>query len=129
MTSSQSPLEPRSASAGTTRLSIDLAALAANWRKMRDLSGSARCGAAVKADAYGTGAEMAAPRLAREGCRDFFVADANEGSALRPLLPEARIHVLNGVFEGSFGQVLAHDLVPIINSPEQAAFWCSNSDG
>lgn len=123
------PLEPRSASAGTTRLSIDLAALAANWRKMRDLSGSARCGAAVKADAYGTGAEMAAHRLAREGCRDFFVADANEGSALRPLLPEARIHVLNGVFEGSFAQVLAHDLVPIINSPEQAAFWCSNSDG
>jgi hypothetical protein len=46
---------------------------------MRKLSGNARCGAAVKADAYGTGADHAAPRLAREGCRDFFVADANEG--------------------------------------------------
>lgn len=94
---------------------------------MRDLSGSARCGAAVKADAYGTGADHAAPRLAREGCRDFFVADANEGARLRPLLPDARIYVLNGVFEGSFAQTLAHDLVPIINSPEQAAFWCGNA--
>lgn len=128
MTLSQSPIEHRSASAGTTRLSIDLDAFAANWRKMRDLSGSARCGAAVKADAYGIGAEMAAPRLAREGCRDFFVADANEGAQLRPLLPDARIYVLNGVFEGSFAQTLAHDLVPIINSPAQADFWCSNAD-
>ncbi|MGJ8569923.1 MAG: alanine racemase [Hoeflea sp.] len=127
MTSSQSPIEHRSASAGTTRLSIDLGALAANWRMMRDLSGSARCGAAVKADGYGTGADQVAPRLAREGCRDFFVADANEGAQLRPLLPDARIYVLNGVFEGSFAQTLAHDLVPIINSPEQAAFWCGNA--
>lgn len=129
MTASQSPTDHRSASAGTTRLSVNLGALAANWRKMRDLSGSARCGAAVKADAYGTGAEMAAPKLAREGCRDFFVADANEGAQLRPVLPDSRIYVLNGVFEGSLAQTLAHDLVPIINSPEQAAFWCSNAGG
>lgn len=96
---------------------------------MRDLSGRARCGAAVKADAYGTGVERAAPRLAREGCRDFFVADANEGAQLRPLLPDVRIYVLNGVFEGAFAQTLAHDLVPVVNSPEQAAFWRSNADG
>ena len=122
-------LEHGSASAATTRLTIDLGALAENWHTMRDLSGSARCGAAVKADAYGTGVDRAAPRLAREGCRDLFVADANEGARLRPLLPDVRIYVLNGVFEGSFAQTLAHDLVPIVNSPEQAAFWCSNADG
>lgn len=122
-------LEHGSASAATTRLSVDLGALADNWHTMRRLSGKARCGAAVKADGYGTGADRAAPRLAREGCRDFFVADANEGARLRPLLPDARIHVLNGVFEGAFAQTLAHDLIPIVNSPEQAAFWCSNADG
>jgi alanine racemase len=125
----QSIPEPGSPSAATTRLTVDLGALAGNWRKMRDLSGSARCGAAVKADAYGTGAAQVAPRLAREGCTDFFVADANEGARLRPLLPDVRIYVLNGVFDGGFAQTLAHDLVPIINSPEQAAFWCSNSGG
>ena len=94
---------------------------------MRDLSGNARCGAAVKADAYGTGAAQVAPRLAHEGCRDFFVAEASEGASLRPLLPDARIYVLNGVFEGSFAQTLAYDLIPIINSPEQAAFWRQNA--
>lgn len=114
-------------SAATTRLTVDLGAIAANWRLMRDLSGGARCGAAVKADAYGTGAEQAAPRLAREGCRDFFVADANEGASLRPLLPDARIYVLNGVFDASFALTLAHDLTPVINSPEQAAFWRDNA--
>lgn len=129
MTSSPNTDEHSSPSAATTRLNVDLGALADNWRKMRDLSGNARCGAAVKANAYGTGADRVAPRLAREGCRDFFVADANEGAALRPLLPDATIYVLNGVFEGSFAQTLAHDLIPIINSPEQAAFWCGNADG
>lgn len=118
---------PHPESAATARLTVDLAALAANWRMMRDLSGSARCGAAVKADGYGTGADQAAPRLAREGCRDFFVADATEGARLRPLLPDARIHVLNGVFEGSFAEILAHDLIPVINSTEQAAFWRANA--
>ncbi|MDZ7601445.1 MAG: alanine racemase [Hoeflea sp.] len=118
---------PHPDSPATTRLTVDLAALAANWVTMRDLSGQARCGAAVKADAYGTGADQAAPRLLREGCRDFFVADATEGARLSPLLPGARIYVLNGVFEGSFATILAHDLIPVINSPEQAAFWLANA--
>jgi alanine racemase len=52
-----------------------------------------------------------------------------KGASLRPHLQDARIHVLNGVFEGSFAQILAHDLVPVINSPEQAAFWTGNADG
>ncbi|OCW57742.1 alanine racemase [Hoeflea olei] len=124
-------MTPRSLpdTAATARMTVDLDALAANWRQMRDLSGAARCGAAVKADAYGTGADRAAPRLAREGCRDFFVADAGEGMRLRPLLPDARIHVLNGVFEGAFADIIAHDLIPVINSPQQASFWRDNASG
>ncbi|MDF1607776.1 alanine racemase [Hoeflea sp. YIM 152468] len=118
---------PMSDSAGTTRLTVDLNALCANWRLMRDFSGSARCGAAVKADAYGTGAAQAAPRLAREGCSDFFVADVVEAANLRPLLPNSRIYVLNGVFASSFAQTLAHDLIPVVNSVEQAAFWRENA--
>ena len=123
------PSPPQFAESSTTRLTIDLGALAANWRRMRDLSGLARCGAAVKADAYGTGADHAAPRLLREGCRDFFVADAGEAARLRPLLPDARIYVLNGAFDGAFAQLLAHDLIPVINSPGQAAFWRDNAGG
>ena len=121
------PSSPLPETAATTRLTIDLGALAANWRAMRDLSGKARCGAAVKADGYGTGADQAAPKLAREGCRDFFVADAGEGARLRPFMPDVRIYVLNGVFEGSFAQILAHDLIPVVNSLEQAEFWRENA--
>lgn len=113
--------------AATTRLTIDLGALAANWNLLRDMSGNARCGAAVKADGYGIGAIEAATRLAREGCRDFFVADANEGASLRPHLPGARIHVLNGVFDDSLAHIVAHDLVPVINSIEQTALWTGNA--
>ena len=127
MTSTQASFDHGSPSAATTRIAIDLGALAENWRIMRNLSGNARCGAAVKADGYGTGADHAAPRLAREGCRDFFVADANEGARLRPLLPGCRIYVLNGIFDGAFAETLSHELVPVINSPEQAAFWIANA--
>ena len=55
--------------AATARLTIDLGAIADNWRTMRDLSGEATCGAAVKGNAYGTGMAEAAPVLAKAGCR------------------------------------------------------------
>ena len=42
------------------RLTVDLRALAENWRDMSRRSGSARTAAVVKADAYGIGIEAAA---------------------------------------------------------------------
>ena len=42
---------------------------------------------AVKADAYGLGMAEVAPALAAAGARSFFVATAEEGAALRRLLP------------------------------------------
>ena len=39
----------------TLRLRIDTGALADNWRALDALSGTARAGAAVKADCYGLG--------------------------------------------------------------------------
>ena len=44
----------------TAILTIDLDALAANYRRLRDLAAPAECAAVVKADAYGLG--MAADR-------------------------------------------------------------------
>jgi alanine racemase len=109
--------------AATARLTIDLSAIAQNWRQMRDRSGGADCGAAVKGNAYGTGMDRAAPVLAAAGCRHFFVADANEGAALRKLLPEAEIFVLGGAFDGAVPVLLAHRLTPVLNSLEQVALW------
>src|SRR5689334_15961097 len=59
-------------------LTIDLGAIRANWRQLRDLLGAAECAAVVKADAYGLGAVRVAPELAKAGCRHFFVAHLDE---------------------------------------------------
>lgn len=97
-------------------LTIDLAAIAANWRALAAKAPGARPGAVVKADAYGLGAPRVAPALYAAGARDFFVALASEGRAIRPHLPpDARIFVLSGHLPG---QDLT-GLIPVLNSAEQ----------
>ncbi|WP_294930412.1 alanine racemase [uncultured Paracoccus sp.] len=97
-------------------LRIDLAAIAANWGALAGKAGAARAAAVVKADAYGLGAARVAPALYHAGARDFFVAIASEGRALRHCLPEdARILVLSGHMEGED----LTGLIPVLNSPAQ----------
>ena len=97
-------------------LVIDIPALVANWKALGARAGSARPGAVVKADAYGLGAVRVAPALYQAGARDFFVALASEGRAIRPhLADDARIFVLSGHMEGAD----LTGLIPVLNSPEQ----------
>lgn len=97
-------------------LQIDIAAITANWKALAARAPGARAAAVVKADAYGLGAAQVAPALYRAGARDFFVALAQEGRAIRPHLPEdARINVLSGHMAGAD----LDGLVPVLNSPEQ----------
>lgn len=97
-------------------LTIDLQAVVANWRALDALSGQARAAAVVKANSYGLGADRVAPALYAAGARDFFVALAPEGRAIRPLLGnDARIFVLSGHMEGED----LTGLVPVLNSPAQ----------
>lgn len=105
------------------RLTVDLQALADNWRLMAKKSGKARTAAVLKADAYGIGLEPAARTLYRAGARDFFVATPAEGRALRPTAPDGRIFVLSGMWAGSEELFFDHDLVPVIASSEQLAVF------
>lgn len=105
------------------RVTIDLGALAENWRDMAQRSGKARTSAVVKADAYGMGIEDCGATLYHAGARDFFVATVAEGATLRPHAPEARIFVLSGVWPGQEAQVFSNDLVPVVASEEQLSFW------
>lgn len=114
--------EDRFASAGL-RLTVDLAALTDNWRDMARRSGRARTAAVVKADAYGTGMEDAGEALYLAGARDFFVATVDEGVTLRLYAPDARIFVLAGIWPGTERRFFENDLVPVISSEEQLAFW------
>ncbi len=105
------------------RVTVDLGALADNWRDMAKRSGKARASAVVKADAYGMGIEDCGSTLYHTGARDFFVATVAEGVTLRPHAPEARIFVLSGIWPGQEAQVFNSDLVPVVASEEQLSFW------
>lgn len=106
---------------GTGILTIDLDAIAANWRALAALS-AGQTGAVVKADAYGCGAGPVAQRLAREGARRFFVATAEEGAALRRTLgPGPEINIFSGHMAGDTALIGDHDLTPMLNSPEQVS--------
>lgn len=105
------------------RLTVDLAAIAANWRTLRRLAAPAEVAAVVKADAYGLGLEPVARALARAGCRTFFVARLEEGEALRGLLEEVRILVLDGLAGRPPGRLLAARLVPVLSDPGELARW------
>ncbi|MDQ2820564.1 MAG: alanine racemase [Pseudomonadota bacterium] len=105
-------------------LTVDLAAIRANYRLLCDTAAPARCAAVLKADAYGLGAAVIGAALYAEGCRDFFVAHLDEGMALRPHLPGgAAIYVLHGPAPGSVEEFVRHALVPVLNSIDQMAVW------
>jgi alanine racemase len=107
----------------TAILTIDLDALAANYRTLCGLAAPAECAAVVKADAYGIGVNAAAPALWRAGCRTFFVATPNEGKELRTLLPEATIYVLAGLMPGTAEIYLRDNLRPVLNSTSEIEGW------
>ena len=105
-------------------LEIDLAAIEANWRRLAGrLKPGASCAAVVKADAYGLGVAEVGPLLAAAGCRLFFVATLDEGIALRRLLPNAEIAVLNGLLPGTGGEFGRARLLPVLNDLQEIAAW------
>jgi alanine racemase len=112
------------------RLRIDRTALAANWRVLDRLSGGARAGAAVKADAYGVGVDHAMPALLEAGARDFFVAHWSEVAPLLAHVPGEQVSVLHGVLNAAeAAYARATGARPVINSLRQAALWLESGGG
>lgn len=101
------------------KLTIDLGALVANWRALDALT-SCETAAVVKADAYGLGLASVATALAGVGARQFFVALAHEGAALRDALGAGpSIMVFGGHMTGDTALIRDHDLTPMLNSVDQ----------
>ncbi|NML93487.1 alanine racemase [Novosphingobium olei] len=112
------------------RLRLDAGALADNWRTLDQMSGAARAGAAVKADAYGLGASRVVPVLAAAGCRDWFVAHWSEVPSLLAHVPAQSIAVLHGPITDEdvlFAQ--RSGVRPVLNSIAQAARWQAAGGG
>lgn len=112
-------------------LSIDLDAIAANWRALDRLSPSGvQTAAVVKADAYGLGADRVVRALAQAGARRFFVALAEEGAVLRKALgPGPQICVLSGHMAGDTALIRDLDLTPMLNSLAQVTRHLENLPG
>ena len=104
------------------RLTIDLAALRANYRTLA--AAAPGTGAVVKADGYGLGARRIADALRGEGCADFFVATVVEGLDLAGRLGQARIYVLSGPMDADDADCMAaNGLTPVLNDLGQVTLW------
>jgi alanine racemase len=104
-------------------LTIDLAAIEANWRMLSSRTVPIECAAVLKADAYGCGLEAVTARLAKAGCKTYFVADIAEGRRVRALARDAVIYVLNGLAPHTAPAFRDSNLRPVINGPAELAEW------
>lgn len=121
----QSDIENRAACGVLT---IDLAALVANYEHLCRLTAPGKAAAVVKADAYGLGVAEVAPVLYDAGCRDFFVAHFIEAVRLKPHLgADVRILVLNGLLPGSENDCADLGIVPVLNSLAQVDNWSATA--
>lgn len=114
----------------TLRLRIDAEALAGNWRALDRLSGTARAGAAIKADCYGLGTDRCLPMLREAGADDFFVAHWQEVPGALRHIPADRLSVLHGVLsveEAAYAR--ATGVRPVIDSLRQAKLWVEGGGG
>ncbi len=108
----------------TAQLQINLSAIVENWKTLNTISGCA--GAAVKANAYGLGAEQVSKALYEAGCRDFFVANWDEANQLKHIIPQNMISVLNGIDDDNIEFAKAHEFKPVLNTPYQILLWREN---
>ncbi|HWV15799.1 MAG TPA: alanine racemase [Cellvibrio sp.] len=106
-------------------LTVDLAAIQANWRYVASsLKNNAECAAVVKADAYSVGAEEVAKALYLAGCRSFYLATVEEAVVLRMILPaDAILYVLGGVRLGAEPSFAELRLIPVLYSLAEIKHW------
>ena len=113
---------PAAAETGGT-LTIDLAAIEANWRALAHQLLTVECAAVVKANAYGLGLQEVTSTLARAGCKTFFVADLAEARSVRSRVRDATIYVLDGYTPDWGDGFIEINARPVINSTTELAEW------
>lgn len=126
----ETPIVPAQVPASPLRLKVDRDALAANWRSLDAMSGSAAAGAAVKANAYGLGVGAAVPVLREAGCRDFFVAHWGEAAKVLRHVAPGELAVLHGPLNhADVAFARATGIRPVLNSLLQVRRWLAAGGG
>src|ERR1700739_969363 len=112
-----SPAEPAPGAAETGGiLTIDLAAIVANWQALARQLLTVECAAVVKANAYGLGLKPVIATLAQAGCKTLLVADLAEARIVRAGAREATIYVLHGFTLEGADAFIELGARPVINS-------------
>lgn len=99
-------------------MSVDLAALERNYRRLVERVAPARILAVVKADAYGHGAIEVAKALEPLGVAGFGVATLAEGVELRDAGIAAPVLVLSPVPDDGLDLLFERRMVPVVSSLE-----------
>ena len=111
---------------------VDLAAVRANVRTLRDLVAPAMLCAVVKADAYGHGAAPVSRAAVEAGADWLAVALVEEGVQLRGCGIDAPVLVLSEPVPAAAETVVAHRLTPVVyteNGIDALAKAASGADG
>ncbi|MGD1935134.1 MAG: alanine racemase [Candidatus Phaeomarinobacter sp.] len=108
-------------------ITVDVGALARNWRAANEASGTATASAVVKADGYGLGIGPVVEALHSAGCRHFFVALADEAAALGQAARDADVYVLNGPMSGHASAIAAAGFIPVLNDLLQVSQWVAQA--
>lgn len=109
------------------KLTVYLSAIQNNYRILCDKTQSSICAVVVKANAYGLGLQAVTTSLYESGARHFFVAQLNEAITLRAIATNAKIYVLNGLFEGEEEEFSSYDLIPCLNHVVQVELWAKHA--
>ncbi|MET1045285.1 MAG: alanine racemase [Hyphomicrobium sp.] len=114
---------PESLVSATGTITVDLGRIAANWRSLADKVAPSRCGAVVKADAYGLGAERIIATLARAGCTAFFVATPDEAEIARRFAPAADVYALDGLVGHAAAAFARLAVKPVLSTLDDIVAW------
>src|SRR5690606_35239558 len=97
------------------RLRLDSRALVENWQNLDKMSGRAKAGAAVKANAYGLAAVEVDRHLQESRCTDFFVANCQKARVLQAKIKSgSRLSVLSGVRQEQRAYAISSAAKPVI---------------
>jgi len=102
-----------------TRAEVNLANLRHNLRVMQRAARGAEVWPVLKADGYGHGAKAVARTLERAGANGICVALLEEAVELRQAGIRLPILVMGGFYGRAWGEVLRHDLTPVVHERSQ----------
>lgn len=120
-----SAAHPGQIASATGVITLDLGTIASNWKNLAGVVSPGRCGAVVKADAYGLGAARVIPALVRAGCTAFFIATPTEAETARSLAPKATLYALDGLLDGAAEDFARLGVQPVLSNFHEVEAWAA----